>query len=40
MEVDESRAQFTSTLEGVKYYFCSRSCKERFDREPRRYVKV
>ena len=31
MTVDPGRAAGASERDGVKYYFCSRGCKERFD---------
>jgi len=39
MSVDESKAAATSTREGKTYYFCSTGCKERFEKEPEKYVK-
>lgn len=38
MEVRESEAAGTSQFKGDTYYFCSESCKERFDQDPDRYV--
>lgn len=38
MDVDEKDAHFKSELEGVKYFFCSASCKKAFDKNPRQYV--
>ncbi len=37
MDVDEKRAAATYDYRGVTYYFCSRSCKKSFKREPRKY---
>src|SRR5215475_2581346 len=34
MQVDPARAAGTSTYEGKNYYFCSTSCKDRFDADP------
>ena len=31
MEVDEKEAKFSTTYKNKTYYFCSGSCKERFD---------
>jgi YHS domain-containing protein len=28
----------TSTYEGKEYYFCSKSCKKRFDEEPTKFA--
>lgn len=39
MNVDESKAAATSLNKGKTYYFCSKNCKERFDKEPEKYVK-
>ena len=38
MEVNEDDAAATSEYKGDTYYFCAKSCKERFDRDPERYV--
>jgi Cu+-exporting ATPase len=38
MEVDPQRAAGQSTYDGMTYYFCSRDCMERFEREPARYA--
>ena len=38
IEVNPVSADAQSDCEGVTFYFCSQACKERFDREPRRYV--
>ncbi len=39
MNVDESKAAATSTYKGQTYYFCATACKEKFDKEPEKYVK-
>ncbi len=31
MEVDEPKAGFTTTYKAKTYYFCSQSCKTKFD---------
>ncbi len=31
MEVDESKTEFSTTYKNKTYYFCSQSCKEKFD---------
>jgi len=31
MDVDENKAEFTSTYKNKTYYFCSKACKEKFD---------
>jgi P-type Cu+ transporter len=38
MEVNPVSAEAQSEYEGIVFYFCSQECKERFDREPLRYV--
>lgn len=38
MNVDENKPAATSSHKGKTYYFCAASCKERFDREPEKYV--
>lgn len=37
-EVNPMGAEAQSEYEGVIFYFCSRACKEQFDREPLRYL--
>jgi len=39
MDVDEKKAVATSLYKGQTYYFCSRHCKERFDKDPESYIK-
>lgn len=38
MKVDPARAAGRSTHDGVTYYFCSGSCKTRFDADPKKYL--
>ena len=38
MNVDEAKAAATSIFKGVTYYFCAASCKEKFDKEPEKYL--
>lgn len=38
MHVDEAKAAATSLFRGVTYYFCAKSCKEKFDKEPDKYL--
>jgi len=40
MHVDEAKAAATSIFKGVTYYFCAKSCKEKFDKSPEAYVEV
>ena len=37
-EVNPASAEAQSEYGGVTFYFCSQACKEKFDREPLRYV--
>jgi len=39
MNVEEKQAAGTSTYKGKTYYFCAKSCKEKFDKEPDKYAK-
>ncbi|WP_313231837.1 heavy metal translocating P-type ATPase [Stenotrophomonas acidaminiphila] len=39
MHVSVSHASFDTIHDGTKFYFCSAKCRERFLREPTRYVK-
>jgi len=38
MNVDEAKAAATSVFKGVTYYFCAKSCKEKFDKEPEKFL--
>jgi Cu+-exporting ATPase len=37
MHVDEQQA-LSAKHGGAKYYFCSAGCKERFEKDPHRYI--
>ncbi|MEM4312336.1 MAG: YHS domain-containing protein [Nitrososphaerales archaeon] len=39
MKVDDKKTKLISEYKGKKYYFCSSSCKESFDKEPEKYIK-
>jgi Cu+-exporting ATPase len=39
MEVDEKKAAATYDYKGKKYYFCATGCKERFAKDPDRFIK-
>ena len=39
MQVDEKKAAGKSEHNGKQFYFCSNSCKEKFDRNPDQYAK-
>ncbi|MDH5768446.1 MAG: YHS domain-containing protein [Nitrospirota bacterium] len=38
MNVDEKKAVATSVYKGKTYYFCAKGCKEKFDKEPEKFV--
>jgi len=38
MEVDEKKAEATSTYQENTYYFCAKGCKVAFDKEPEKYL--
>ncbi len=38
MQVDETTAVAKSEYRGTTFYFCARSCKEAFDRNPEKYL--
>ncbi len=38
MTVNTADAKYSSTHAGTTYYFCSESCKQKFDKEPAKYV--
>ena len=40
MEVDESMAKFFSEYKGRKYYFCGKMCKEEFDDNPEKFIRL
>jgi len=37
--LDEKTAKFRINFEGETYYFCSASCKKKFKRHPKKFVK-
>lgn len=39
MQVDEKKAAGTSSYKGNTYYFCSVSCKEKFEKKPENFIK-
>lgn len=39
MKIDEKTAKWKSEYEAKTYYFCSPMCKQRFDRNPQKFVK-
>jgi len=38
MKVDKSKAAAVSEYKGKKYYFCAVVCKEKFEKEPEKYI--
>ena len=38
MRVKKSEAAAVSEYKGRKYYFCAVACKEKFEKEPEKYV--
>jgi Cu+-exporting ATPase len=38
MNVKPADAKFNSEYQGKTYYFCSESCKQKFDKEPAKYT--
>ena len=38
MKINKKDAKFSSLIKGEQYYFCSQSCKEKFDANPKPYV--
>lgn len=39
MQVDEKKAMGTSACKGKTYFFCSVSCKDKFEKKPENYIK-
>lgn len=39
MQVDPARATGKSEYNAKTYYFCSNTCKQKFDANPKQYVK-
>ena len=40
MEVNEKTAKFKTEHMGKTYYFCCVMCKEKFEKNPHKYVKM
>ena len=40
MSVDPAKAASQSEFEGQTYFFCSKSCKAKFDAAPAKYLKT
>jgi len=39
MQVDPAKAAGSSEYNGKTYYFCAIHCKQKFDRDPKQFVK-
>lgn len=39
MEFNSDKADATSVYGGETYYFCSKDCKTKFDKEPKKYIR-
>ncbi|MEM3403882.1 MAG: YHS domain-containing protein [Nitrososphaeria archaeon] len=39
MEVDEKTSKWKSEYKGRIYYFCTSTCKQRFDKNSEKYIK-
>jgi YHS domain-containing protein len=39
MQVNEKTARWKSEYKGKTYYFCAEVCKQKFDKNPDRFVK-
>ncbi len=39
MQIDPAKAAGTSEYQGKTYYFCSNSCKAKFDAKPAQFAK-
>lgn len=38
MVLDEDKAAFSTGYKGDKYYFCGMGCKDRFEKDPEKYL--
>lgn len=38
MTVDEKKSAGSSVYKGTTYYFCHKSCKDNFDKNPEKYI--
>ncbi|MEW5976292.1 MAG: YHS domain-containing protein [Acidobacteriota bacterium] len=38
MKVDDQKSAVQSTHQGKTYYFCSESCKTKFEQDPKKYA--
>lgn len=40
MDVDETTSTFFSEYKGRKFFFCGKMCKEEFDDDPERFLRL
>jgi YHS domain-containing protein len=40
MDVDEKTAKYKTVHKGKNYYFCAAGCKEAFEKNPNKYLKM
>jgi Cu+-exporting ATPase len=40
MQIDSSQAAAQSQYQGKTYHFCSTECKQKFEQNPKQYVKA
>jgi YHS domain-containing protein len=38
--VDEESGKYITTFKGQKYYFCTASCKKKFEENPDKYARL
>lgn len=38
MKINKEKAKFSIDFDGQKYYFCSQNCKEKFEKDPKKYI--
>ena len=38
MQVDEKNAAGSTLYKGITYFFCAKGCKEKFDKDPEKYL--
>ncbi|NIR87421.1 YHS domain-containing protein [Candidatus Bathyarchaeota archaeon] len=38
-EIDERTTNYYTVYKGKTYYFCSAGCREKFEKEPQKYLK-
>lgn len=38
MDIDEKKASSRSTYKGKTYFFCAKGCKDKFDKDPEKFI--